>query len=84
MSAINAYFGNLQSLLNRTLENQLPGMEEASQQIAKCLRLGGMVYTFGTGHGHLLALEIFYRAGGMVRLCPILDVFSCLHHLGAA
>lgn len=79
MSAINAYFDNLQSLLARTLESQLPAMEEASRQIAKCLRAGGMVYTFGTGHGHLLALEIFYRAGGMVRLCPILDEKLMLH-----
>ena len=79
MSAINAYFDNLQALLARTLESQLPAMEEASRQIAKCLRAGGMVYTFGTGHGHLLALEIFYRAGGMVRLCPILDEKLMLH-----
>ena len=38
-----------------------------------------MIYTFGTGHGHLLALEIFYRAGGMARVCPILDEKLMLH-----
>ena len=79
MSAINAYFDNLSALLARTVQTQAAGLEEASQQIAKCLRNGGMVYTFGTGHGHLLALEIFYRAGGMVRLCPILDEKLMLH-----
>ena len=79
MSAINAYFDNLSALLVRTAQTQAAGLEEASQQIAKCLRNGGMVYTFGTGHGHLLALEIFYRAGGMVRLCPILDEKLMLH-----
>ena len=79
MSAINAYFDNLQSLVSRTLETQAAGMEQASRQIADCLKNGGMVYTFGTGHGHLLALEIFYRAGGMVRLCPILDEKLMLH-----
>ena len=79
MSAINAYFDNLQSVLARTLESQLSAMEEASQQIAACLKNGGMVYTFGTGHGHLLALEIFYRAGGMAKVCPILDERLMLH-----
>ena len=79
MSAINAYFDNLSALLARTAQTQAAGLEEASQQIAKCLKGGGMVYTFGTGHGHLLALEIFYRAGGMVRLCPILDEKLMLH-----
>ena len=62
MSAISFYFKNLISLLNRTLETQHACMEEAARRIADCLRKGGMLYTFGTGHGHLLALEIFYRA----------------------
>ena len=79
MSAIHAYFENLNNLLSRTLETQQQGMEEAARHIADCFRQGGMLYTFGTGHGHLLALEIFYRAGGMVRLCPILDEKLMLH-----
>ena len=79
MSAINAYFENLSELFNRTLESQQDALETAARQIANALRDGGMVYTFGTGHGHLLALEIFYRAGGMVRLCPILDEKLMLH-----
>ena len=79
MSAISFYFKNLISLLNRTLETQHACMEEAARRIADCLRKGGMLYTFGTGHGHLLALEIFYRAGGMARVCPILDEELMLH-----
>jgi len=79
MSTINTYFDNLQALLTRTLATQQEAMETAARKIADCLKGGGMVYTFGTGHGHLLALEIFYRAGGMVRLCPILDEKLMLH-----
>ena len=54
-------------------------MERAAQAIAGCLKSGHMVYTLGTGHGHLLALEVFYRAGGMARVCPILDERLMLH-----
>ena len=79
MTAINAYFDNLAALTARTLETQQAGMEEAARRIADCFRNGGMLYTFGTGHGHLLALEIFYRAGGMARVCPILDEKLMLH-----
>ena len=79
MSTIHTYFDNLQALLARTLNTQQQAMEAAARMIADCLKGGGMVYTFGTGHGHLLALEIFYRAGGMVRLCPILDEKLMLH-----
>ena len=79
MSTLHTYFDNLQALLARTLNTQQQAMEAAARMIADCLKGGGMVYTFGTGHGHLLALEIFYRAGGMVRLCPILDEKLMLH-----
>ena len=79
MSAVNEYFDNLNELLRRTLDTQQPAMEEAARHIADRFRAGGMLYTFGTGHGHLLALEIFYRAGGMARVCPILDEKLMLH-----
>ena len=79
MSAADTYFGILSSIIDKTIETQSAGMEQAARRIADCLKTGGMVYTFGTGHGHLLALEIFYRAGGMARVCPILDEKLMLH-----
>ena len=79
MSAVHAYFDNLTDLLARTAETQQEAIETAAQHIAACMKAGGMVYTFGTGHGHLLALEIFYRAGGMARVCPVMDERLMLH-----
>lgn len=79
MSAIDVYFSNLAELIARTHETQKAALEAAAVKMAECLKNGGMIYTFGTGHGHLLALEIFYRAGGMARLCPILDEKLMLH-----
>lgn len=79
MSAVHAYFDNLTALLARTLKTQQDAIETAAQRVAACMKAGGMVYTFGTGHGHLLALEIFYRAGGMARVCPIMDERLMLH-----
>ena len=38
-----------------------------------------MIFPFGTGHGHLLALEMFYRAGGMMGVNPILTEELMLH-----
>ena len=79
MTAINRYFDNLSALMTRTIETQQDSMERAAQAVAQCLKEGHMVYTLGTGHGHLLALEVFYRAGGMARICPILDERLMLH-----
>ena len=79
MSAIDTYMSQLSTLLETTWKTQSAPMEQAARRIADCLKKGGMIYTFGTGHGHLLALEIFYRAGGMARVCPILDEKLMLH-----
>ena len=79
MSAVHTYFDHLAALLARTLDTQQQGIETAAQRVAACMKAGGMVYTFGTGHGHLLALEVFYRAGGMARVCPVMDERLMLH-----
>lgn len=79
LSAINTYFEKLNALLACTLNAQAENMEHAARVIANCLKDGHMIYTLGTGHGHLLALEIFYRAGGMARVCPVMDERLMLH-----
>lgn len=79
MPAQEKYYQELTKLLDKAFHAQADKVELAAQKIAESSLAGGMVYTFGTGHGHLLALEIFYRAGGMVKVCPILDEKLMLH-----
>ncbi len=79
MSMTEAYFDNLIRILETVRDGQREGMEKAAAAMAECVHQGHMVYTFGTGHGHLLALEVFYRAGGMAQVCPILREDLMLH-----
>ena len=79
MPAQKKYYDHLQDMLNRAFTEQEAVIEKAAQKIADTVLSGGMLYTFGTGHGHLLALEVFYRAGGLVRVCPMLDERLMLH-----
>ena len=79
MNAMDTYFDNLKRLLEEALNTQRNSMEHAARAIADCLHSGHMLYTMGSGHGHLLALELFYRAGGMACVCPILDEKLMLH-----
>ena len=79
MTAIDRYRENLMKTLDRAFDTQKEQLEAAADMILDTLKAGKMVYTFGTGHGHLLALEIFYRAGGMARVCPVLDEKLMLH-----
>ena len=76
---IKQYITNIHSLLDTLLETQADAMTQAANAVADTLQQGGMVYTFGTGHSHMLAEELFYRAGGLVRVCPILDDGLMLH-----
>lgn len=79
MKAQEKYAQLLREMLDRAFDGQAEALEAAAQKIADSVLSGGMLYTFGTGHGHLLALEIFYRAGGLVRVCPMLDERLMLH-----
>ncbi|MBC6365959.1 sugar isomerase domain-containing protein [Algoriphagus sp. AK58] len=51
----------------------------AAKWIANTLKNEGWIYTSGTGHSHMFAEEIFYRAGGFARVQPILDPDLMLH-----
>ncbi|MEA5050029.1 MAG: SIS domain-containing protein [Oscillospiraceae bacterium] len=78
MDYAEAYFEQVENVLGR-IEDHADDYEAAAAQLLARLKKGGMIYTFGTGHGHLLALEVFYRAGGLVRVCPILNDELMLH-----
>lgn len=54
-------------------ELELEQMVAASSLVAESLRSGGLVHVFGAGHSLLLAIEVFFRAGGIAAVNPILD-----------
>ncbi|GMQ24122.1 SIS domain-containing protein [Algoriphagus sp. oki45] len=54
-------------------------IQKAAQWVADCIQSEGWIYTSGTGHSHMMAEEIFYRAGGFARVRPILDPPLMLH-----
>jgi len=83
MNAMDRYFDNLTRVLARARETQADALETAARRIADAVRTGHLLYTFGTGHGHLLALEVFYRAGGLAPVCPMLDAKLMLHESAA-
>lgn len=79
MEMTKQYLTNIHTLLDRVLETQSDSINRAVAAVANTLEQGGMVYAFGTGHSHLLAEELFYRAGGLVKVYPILDEPLMLH-----
>ena len=54
-------------------ELEMQQILRAAELVAASLRSGGLIQMFGTGHSLLLAIEVFFRAGGLVAVNPILD-----------
>jgi uncharacterized phosphosugar-binding protein/N-acetylglucosamine kinase-like BadF-type ATPase len=73
------YLQNAQELLGRVAITQQVAVTSCVNLFADALANGKMIHTFGTGHSHLLAEEIFYRAGGLAAIYPILDERLMLH-----
>ncbi|MFD2203413.1 sugar isomerase domain-containing protein [Shivajiella indica] len=78
MKAYQRYIEQVQSKL-RSVFDQAEKIEKAAKWITNCLANNGYIYTSGTGHSHMFAEEIFYRAGGFARVIPILDEALMLH-----
>ncbi len=79
MSKAAEYFENLNRIITRIATEQMGNIETAARAVADTLENGGRIHTFGTGHSHMLAEEIFYRAGGLVNVNPILETGLMLH-----
>jgi uncharacterized phosphosugar-binding protein len=56
-----------------------PGIEAGAALLADAMAGGRVIHAFGTGHSHMLAEEMSYRAGGLARVRPILFEGLMLH-----
>ena len=79
MSAFDSYLEQVRSQIDRIESAQRPAIEQTANWIADAFAANRFLYVFGTGHSHLLAEEVFYRAGGLARVIPILDDDLMLH-----
>jgi uncharacterized phosphosugar-binding protein len=67
------YFDRLSALM-REVRAQGEQIEAAAKMIAACISDGGIVHVFGSGHSHMMAEEVFHRAGGLFAFNAMLDV----------
>jgi uncharacterized phosphosugar-binding protein len=84
MDTVEQYVQEVKRLIDAVMQTQRGSIERAAELSAEALCGEGFIFTFGTGHSHILAEEIFYRAGGLARVCPILEDSLMLHRGAAA
>lgn len=77
------YFEKIVSILNKIRETQRENMITAAEYAANVIKNDGIIYIFGCGHSHLIALDCFYRSGGLANVSAMLDTDLMLHN-GAA
>jgi len=73
------YLTHVRDMLSQALETQLGGVNALARAMADTITAGKTVFLLGTGHSCLLAQELFYRAGGLVRVQPMLEGPLMLH-----
>ena len=74
-----SYFNYVTKYLGQVNDTQAENMQKAGEMVAKTIENDGLIYIFGCGHSHLIALDCFYRAGGLANVYPILDDKLMLH-----
>jgi len=78
-SAGQRYLQTVTELIERLMTREWPNIEAAAAVMTEAMASGGVIHAFGSGHSHMLAEELFYRAGGFVRVRPILFEGLMLH-----
>jgi uncharacterized phosphosugar-binding protein len=79
---IDRYFGSLAERLETVRSTQAAAIEQAAEHSAESIAAGKLIFTFGTGHGALPALESFPRTGTVVGFRPIVEsTMISFHHV---
>ena len=79
MSKYIEYIENVQSIIEKIKTEGADSILKTAEVFKNALKKGKNIFLFGTGHSHMLAEELFYRAGGLVEIRPVLCEPLMLH-----
>ena len=81
METAARYFEHAQKKLQQVLEHELPNIKIAADYVTESCKKGGKFYLFGSGHSHMIAEELYLRAGGLALVHAILPPELMLHEM---
>ena len=73
------YRDRVVDILDRTVAGQKDAFDAARDAVVTALAADRLIYVTGSGHSHLIAEEVFYRAGGIAAAQAILHPDLMLH-----
>ena len=75
------FFAHAQNKLQQVLEHEMPNIKIAADYVTESCKNGGKFYVFGSGHSHMIAEELYLRAGGLALVHGILPPELMLHEM---
>ncbi|MEG1268764.1 MAG: SIS domain-containing protein, partial [Oscillospiraceae bacterium] len=75
----NEYFQKIGEQLAVQLKEEGKNIEAAARSCAESVKKGRVIHVFGCGHSQMFAMEVFYRAGGLVPVNALLIPHLALH-----
>lgn len=66
------YYNILNEQLKRQVTEEADSIEKAAQMCASSVMKKRLIHVFGCGHSQMFAMEVFYRAGGLVPVNALL------------
>lgn len=79
LTLVDEYCDSITAMLKELVSSQRDRLALAQDWVADALAKGGLIYVTGSGHSHMIAEEVFYRAGGAAPVQAILDPALMLH-----
>lgn len=70
----NTYYAELTKRLQEIDSQDQDLVEQAAQLLFDAECNGHKIYTFGTGHSHMIGQDVYARAGGYAKIYPILEI----------
>lgn len=67
------YLGRIHELIDIIQDTQYEKIIEVSKLFAEKIKEDKMIHVFGTGHSHMIGIEMFVRAGGLANINAMLD-----------
>lgn len=74
MNFMNNYYQFVTTTLEKTYQNNYDAILKGAQILYDCEVNGGKIYTFGTGHSHMIGQELYGRACGYAKIYPIMEI----------
>ena len=67
------YIDEVQKLISNIKESQKDNIKKAAEVFAETIKKDKIIHVFGTGHSHMIGIEMFVRAGGLANVEAMLD-----------